>query len=259
MKFLDLNGLAYYNENLLNKVEDMIDNSENNGIKEISISNNTLTYTKQDGTSKNVTIEKANTANNAAGSVFQIYKDNASTEGGELQLQNNDGTFWNVDSANNNFRIFDSNGNIHLQLDKTNSGNDYFVGKSSYATNCDTVDGYHSYNFCYSTFTPSTNMNEVTASGVYRINSGNTNAPSDTDWGQLFVIHGGGDTIAQLIFDFSKGRCWLRTGNPAECNGVGSWTAWRELYTSQNITYGTNQLTAGSSSLATGSIYLQYE
>jgi hypothetical protein len=102
-------------------------------------------------------------------------------------------------------------------------------------------------------------MNEITTSGAYRVNSGNTYAPSGSDWGQLFVVHGGGDTIAQLMFDINQGRCRLRTGNPSDCGGVGAWTEWRSLYTSQNITYGTNALTPGSSSLATGSFYYQYE
>jgi hypothetical protein len=42
------------------------------------------------------------------------------------------------------------------------------------------------------------------------------------------------------------------------CND-GTWTGWKQLYTSANITYGTSELTAGSSSLATGNIYFQYE
>jgi hypothetical protein len=51
----------------------------------------------------------------------------------------------------------------------------------------------------------------------------------------------------------------LRTGNPPDCGGASAWTDWRALYTSQNITYGTNELTPGSSSLASGHFYYQYE
>ena len=125
--------------------------------------------------------------------------------------------------------------------------------------NADKLDGYHATDFCQTAFTPNTDMNKVTVSGAYRVNQGNTNAPSGTDWGQIFVVHGGGDTIAQLMFDYQKGKCWLRTGNPSDVNGAGAWTEWRSLYTSENITYGTTELTPGSSSLATGSIYYQYE
>ena len=125
--------------------------------------------------------------------------------------------------------------------------------------NADKLDGYHATDFCQTAFSPNTDMNKVTVSGAYRINQGNTNAPSGTDWGQIFVVHGGGDTIAQLMFDYQKGKCWLRTGNPSDVGGTGAWTEWRSLYTSENITYGTSSLTAGTSTLATGSIYLQYE
>ena len=202
----------------------------------------------------------ADTAKNAASNVFQIYKDTASTtEGGELQIQNQDDTYWNVDSVNNNFRIFDSTGKIHLLLNKSNSDNGYFIGNAKSANNSDTVDGCHVKDLCKSGFASDTDMNKVTASGAYRVNQGNTNAPNGTDWGQIFVVHGGGDTIAQLMFDYDKGRCWLRTGNPSDCGGAGAWTEWRALYTSQNITYGTSALTPGSSSLATGSFYYQYE
>ena len=86
----------------------------------------------------------ANDAKNASGHVFQIYKDNNSTtEGGELQLQSQDGTFWKVDTVNDDFRIFDSTENIHIRLDKLNPENDYFIGNAASANNSDTVDGYH--------------------------------------------------------------------------------------------------------------------
>ena len=137
-----------------------------------------------------------------------------------------------------------------------------YAGSSSAggaATDADKLDGYHASSFCLNEIATNTNMNLLTTSGVYRINSGNTNAPSGTDWGQMFVVHGGGDTIAQLIFDYSQGRCWLRTGNPPDMGGSGSWTSWRQLYTTENITYGTSTLTPGSSALTTGYVYLQYE
>lgn len=133
------------------------------------------------------------------------------------------------------------------------------IGNAKSASDSDKLDGYHASSFCQTGFAQSTDMNAMTTSGTYRVNSGNTNSPSGTDWGQILVVHGGGDTIAQLMFDYNLGRCWLRTGNPTECGGNGSWTAWRQLYTTQNITYGTSALTPGSSSLSTGSFYYQYE
>ena len=149
------------------------------------------------------------------------------------------------------FKIVCGDGSVQTKVDRASI--------STNASNADTVDGYHASSFCKTGFASSTNMNELTTSGTYRINSGNTNAPAGSDWGQVLVIHGGGDTIAQLIFDFTYGKCWLRTGNSSDVGGGGAWTEWRQLYTSQNITYGTSALTPGSSALSTGSFYYQYE
>jgi hypothetical protein len=90
-----------------------------------TVVDNIVFRTCNDGTWSDWKGIKADTAKNASSNVFQIYKDTASTtEGGELQLQSQDGTFWNIDTVNNDFRIFDSTGKVHLRLDKSNSGND---------------------------------------------------------------------------------------------------------------------------------------
>jgi hypothetical protein len=70
-----------------------------------------------------------------------------------------------------------------------------------------------------------TDFNTVTTSGIYRFSSGNTNGPG-VDWGQLLVMHGGGDTITQIIGDFSSGNLYTRSGNPSDVGGTGAWTAW---------------------------------
>jgi hypothetical protein len=93
-------------------------------------------------------------------------------------------------------------------------------------SNADTVDGYHGWEFARTAFTTSNNMNDLTFSGMYRLNSGMTNHASGMDWGQMLVVRGGGDTIAQVGFDFSLSRAWLRTGNPPECSGAGAWRPW---------------------------------
>ena len=119
----------------------------------------------------------ATTANNAYSSVFTIPNNgSANVEGGELHIGNTDGTVWSIDSYNNTLRIYDSNGVVHLTLNKSSTSSGTFIGTS---TNADKVDGFH----------------VGTATGNY-----------------------------------------LRP-----------------------INYGTSALTAGSSSLTTGYIYLQYE
>jgi hypothetical protein len=76
-----------------------------------------------------------------------------------------------------------------------------------------------------------TDLNTVTTSGMYRLGGSLVNAPSGSSYGQLLVIHGGGDSIAQLIFDFTMARMWVRTGAPADVGGAGTWTEWAQCYT----------------------------
>lgn len=75
-----------------------------------------------------------------------------------------------------------------------------------------------------------TDFNTVTTSGFYRFNAKETylNGPP-ISWGQLLVIHGGSDTIAQLAFAYETAAIfYLRTGNPPECGGVGKWLPWHK-------------------------------
>jgi len=69
-------------------------------------------------------------------------------------------------------------------------------------------------------------LNGVTRSGMYRT-SQPVNGPSGIEWGQLLVVHGASDTIAQILFSPTDGRCWIRSGNPASVGGVGGWSPWR--------------------------------
>lgn len=81
-----------------------------------------------------------------------------------------------------------------------------------------------------------TDLDTVTISGFYRLNSGHNNAPDGSDYAQLLVIHGGGDTIAQIIVGYKDSSLWVRSGNPAEVSGTGGWKAWRKLTTRDEAT-----------------------
>lgn len=116
-------------------------------------------------------------------------------------------------------------------------------------------DGYHGWEFARTAFTPSNNMNDVTFSGMYRLNTEMTNHASGMDWGQMLVVRGGGDTIAQVGFDYSLSRAWLRTGNPPECSGVEAWRPWYQFYTTGNIQKGS---TSVPSDLLEDGIYIKY-
>lgn len=72
--------------------------------------------------------------------------------------------------------------------------------------------------------------NAVTESGMYRL-QGATNIPSSAQYGQMIVVHGVGDTIAQIAFDYDSSRMWVRTGNPSSVGGGGVWSSWQQVIT----------------------------
>ena len=112
------------------------------------------------------------------------------------------------------------------------SGND---GSGS-GLDADLLDGYHQSSFLRSRPANNVDFNTVTESGVYRLSNttsnGASNGPSGNDWGNMLVLRGGGDTIAQLAFGYtSSDRPMFRQGNPPDVGGGGSWTQWFTLAT----------------------------
>lgn len=89
-------------------------------------------------TGNSATATVADKAKNANSAVFSIPSNGTSNaEGGELEIYNQDGTYWALDTLSNNFRIFDSAGNINLTLKKGDPTNSTFSGSA------DKVDGFH--------------------------------------------------------------------------------------------------------------------
>lgn len=73
-----------------------------------------------------------------------------------------------------------------------------------------------------------TDLNTVTVSGMYRL------AAMELSWqsfSQMLVVHGGADTVSQIIFAFSDGGVYVRTGNPSQVGGPGTWRDWTRLAT----------------------------
>lgn len=69
-------------------------------------------------------------------------------------------------------------------------------------------------------------LNTLTTAGMYRLQDGITNAaPAEGHWGQLLVIHGGGDTVGQLYWSYPSGFLFYRQG--ATSSGV--WSEWKEV------------------------------
>ena len=91
-------------------------------------------------------------------------------------------------------------------------------------------DIYHKINYGFAeAFFKSTNLNDYLLPGMFRLNDNHTNMPSgSTGWGQLLVVAGGGDTIAQLYFPYNGTTFYLRVGNVVG-NDSGSWTSWRTI------------------------------
>ncbi len=110
----------------------------------------------------------------------------------------------------------------------------YDTNNDGIVDNADKLDGKHATEFAYSGI-GSADLNTITQSGMYRINSGNSNAPSGVDYGQLLVVHGSADTITQIVTDYSSGSIYWRSGNPPSLGGGGTWGTWRKIWHDGNL------------------------
>lgn len=99
-------------------------------------------------------------------------------------------------------------------------------------------DSHNHNNYIPYTATGNSDLNTIVNSGFYRLNSNLTNAPTSGDWGQLLVIHGGGDTITQIHGNFSNGNLHTRSGNPSDVGGAGSWSEWKQIWIQGNSVTG---------------------
>lgn len=117
------------------------------------------------------------------------------------------------------------------------SGND---GSGS-GLDADLLDGYQASSFLRNRTAGNIDFNTITESGIYRmsytISNGATNGPSNNEWGQMLVLHGSGDTIAQLSIGYSsESSIKYRSGNPTDVGGSGSWNSWKTVLDSGNYT-----------------------
>lgn len=107
-----------------------------------------------------------------------------------------------------------------------------------------TLAGYGITNFQNRLLTAAdTSYDTLTTSGFYRDANFTAGLPSvtpltgithnGTTYGQAIVVYGGGDTVAQMYFNYNDSRIFARAGNPL-AGGGGSWKGWVELWTSSN-------------------------
>lgn len=102
----------------------------------------------------------------------------------------------------------------------------------------------------------------IITSGAGYIDATSTNKPSTIDYGQLLTLHGSGDTITQMAFDYANsGNVWVRSGNPSQVGGMGTWKPWVQMLTATNyassldshyVTLGTAQTVTGAKTFSGG-------
>lgn len=79
------------------------------------------------------------------------------------------------------------------------------------------------------------NFNNETESGARAMDSTNSNQPAGVSYGQILTIHAAADTIAQMAFGYAdSGNVWVRSGNPTNIGGTGTWKPWVQMLTATN-------------------------
>ena len=110
----------------------------------------------------------------------------------------------------------------------------------------DLLDGLQATAFLRNFNVGNVDFNTLTTSGVYRLfyttSNGASNGPSGGDWSQMLVMHGGGDTIAQLVVGYSTHQVYIRSGNPSNVGGGGSWSSWYTLARTVDNVYSATKL-----------------
>lgn len=83
----------------------------------------------------------------------------------------------------------------------------------------------------YKVLSDDDDLNTLYVSGMYRVSGATKNCP--VAYGQVLVVSGGGDTVAQLCFPWDiNQKVMFRGGNPISGGG---WTDWTEVITGRTI------------------------
>lgn len=83
----------------------------------------------------------------------------------------------------------------------------------------------------YKVLSDDDDLNTLYVSGMYRVSGATKNCP--VSYGQVLVVSGGGDTVAQLCFPWDiNQKVMFRGGNPISGGG---WTDWTEVITGRTI------------------------
>ena len=128
------------------------------------------------------------------------------------QRNNVIGTFTLNQANNAEFSFTDYNdipNNATITLTQNNSKIGSFTTNQSNNASFNFTDTQYTFNLA-----DNSDLNNVTNAGFYRYNTGVVNGPASAgSHGQLLVIRGAADTVAQLVFPYGSSSMYFRTGN----------------------------------------------
>jgi hypothetical protein len=174
---------------------------------------------------------KANSAGNDAVNAFIRANTAINNALGAFNLANNA----NLD-ADSAFNKANSAGNDAVNaFIRANTAINNALGAFNLANTALTTSNYTSYAAQGVGSVGTSDLNTITISGMYRFDVPSANGPG-VNYGQMLVMHGAGDTITQIVGDYSSGSLYTRSGNPPNVSGAGSWSSWRRVLDAVNYT-----------------------
>ena len=170
--------------------------------------------------------------------------------------------------------LYESNGYLYQERWVGGGGLIWHSGNdgSGSGLDADLLDGINSGFFLYDKGNSPTDLNTA-GMGIWRINTGQTNQPSGTDYGTLVSIDNSSDTGFQLASDYTSTNFYWRSGNSSIYGGGGSFGSWRKIWHDGNdgsgsgldadLLDGYNTSTSGSANTialreGNGHLYMNY-
>lgn len=279
MKFLDLEGLNYFNTKLMEKLPNIIREIINNiGFNKVNSSTTngnilldnveTKVYTLPDATANVLGGVKIGTNVSVSNGTISVANGSTSTKGVVQLTDSTSSTSTTTAATPNSVKsAYDLANTAKTVADgkAASSHTHNYAGSSSpggaatnalSANNADTLDGYHADSFAKlsgANFTGQVTIVNSALNGTYNgLLIGDDCYIGDCNATNTIGLMGStNNNIAYMKFGKNGGSLGYDGSNLVYNNSM--------VYTGQSITYGTNSLTPGTSSLATGYIYLQYE
>lgn len=226
MKVLNLDGLTHYNTNLLDRVENMIDDSIGDCINTVSVNESSIIFSKKNGTSENIElpIGDADTVDGNHAWQMQTLDASGNTHGSDswlMQIQHNiDGDGY--------FKISCGDGSVGTKVDMAHASN-----YASNAIDSDTVDGCHANTFQKHYDGYISDFDTTLTDGEYSFGSSEVlnGSPENAGiYGKLIVkVNDGGthDNAHNWIWQFA----YCTNGNNYWRNKVnnGNWSGWQRM------------------------------